>query len=119
MFLLLALVLLVFLPSPWNLVGALASGAVFAAEVGYWHRRTRERKVQTGVEDLVGSIGDVTEPLAPTGQIRVLGELWSARASSELPRGTPVRVLAVQGLTLEVEAAKPHLGSNGRSSGGE
>jgi membrane-bound serine protease (ClpP class) len=105
MFLLVALVLLLFLPSPWNLVGALASGVLFGLEVAYWQRWMRRRKVQTGVEDLVGSIGEVTEPLAPTGQIRVLGELWSARAASELPRGTHVRVLSVQGLTLEVEVA--------------
>ena len=65
----------------------------------------------------MGSIGDVTEPLTPTGQVRVLGELWSAHANLELPRGTRVRVLAVQDLTLEVEAAKPRL--NGRSPGDE
>jgi membrane-bound serine protease (ClpP class) len=63
----------------------------------------RRQKVQTGVENLIGSTGEVSEPLAPVGQIRVLGELWEARASSELPRGTRVRVVAVDGLTLEVE----------------
>jgi membrane-bound serine protease (ClpP class) len=110
MFFLLALVLLVFLPSPWNLIGGLVSGVLFAGEVAYWRRRMQGRKVQTGLENLVGSVGDVTEPLAPTGQVRVLGELWSARASSELPRGTRVRVLSVQGLTLEVEAAEPLAG---------
>jgi membrane-bound serine protease (ClpP class) len=103
MFLLLALVLLVFLPSPWRLVGFLVALVLFAFEVAYWQRRVRGRKVQTGVENLVGSVGEVTEPLTPTGQIRVLGELWQARAPSELPRGTPVRVVKVEGLTLGVE----------------
>jgi membrane protein implicated in regulation of membrane protease activity len=42
----------------------------------------------------------------PLGQIRVLGELWQARSSSELPRGTPVRVVALNGLIVEVEAAE-------------
>jgi membrane-bound serine protease (ClpP class) len=113
MFFLLALVLLVFLPSPWNLIGALVSGVLFAGEVGYWQRRIRQRKVQTGVENLVGSVGEVVEPLTPSGQIRVLGELWQARAPAELPRGTPVRVTKVEGLMLEVEAA------GGESTNGE
>jgi membrane-bound serine protease (ClpP class) len=103
-FVILAVVLLLFLPWPWNLVASLAAVALFAAEVGYWNRRMRDRRVQTGVENLVGSVGEVVEPLMPDGQIRVLGELWEAHAQAELPRGTPVRVLRVEGLTLEVEA---------------
>jgi membrane-bound serine protease (ClpP class) len=103
MFLLLALVLLLFVPWPWNLVTALLSCFAFVGEVAFWQRRIRGRKVQTGVENLVGSVGEVTEPLTPLGQIRVLGELWQARAPSELPRGTPVRVVKVEGLTLAVE----------------
>jgi membrane protein implicated in regulation of membrane protease activity len=106
MILVLALLSLVFLPSPWNFVGALAGGAVFAFEVAYWQRRMRRRKVQTGLENLVGSTGEATERLAPSGQIRVLGELWQARSSSELPPGSRVRVVAVHGLTLEVETTE-------------
>jgi membrane-bound serine protease (ClpP class) len=106
MFFLLALLLLIFLPSPWNVIALVASGFVGILEVGYWHRRMRDRKVQTGAENLVGATGEVTEPLMPLGQIRVLGELWQARSSSELPRGTPVRVVALDGLIVEVEAAE-------------
>ena len=95
MFLSLALLLLIVLPSPWNVCGAVVSGALFIFEVVYWQRRMRREKVQTGVENLVGATGEVTEPLAPSGQIRVLGELWEARSSSELPRGSRVRVVAV------------------------
>ena len=64
----------------------------------------RREKVQTGVENLVGATGEVTERLAPSGQVRVLGELWQAHSSSEVPRGAHVRVVAVEGLALEVEA---------------
>jgi membrane-bound serine protease (ClpP class) len=106
MFLLLALLSLIILPSPWGLVVALASGAAGIIEVVHLHRRMRGRKVQTGAENLVGATGEVTEPLMPLGQIRVLGELWQARSSSELPRGTTVRVVALSGLTVEVEAAQ-------------
>jgi membrane-bound serine protease (ClpP class) len=102
-FLLLALLLLIFLPWPWNLVGALVSGGLGVAEVVYWQRRMRAHKVQTGVENLVGAVGEVAEPLAPAGQIRVHGELWEARSNRTLPSGTAVRVVAVHGLVLDVE----------------
>ena len=104
MFLLLALLLLIVVPWPWNVVGAVAAGALGIVEVGYWQRRMRGEKVQTGVENLVGATGEATERLAPSGHVRVLGELWEANASSEVPRGSRVRVLAVNDLTLEVEA---------------
>jgi membrane-bound serine protease (ClpP class) len=103
MFLLLAVVLLIFVPWPWNLVAALLSCFAFVGEVAFWQHRIRGHKVRTGVENLVGSVGEVTEPLTPIGQIRVLGELWQARAPEELPRGTAVRVVKVQGLRLDVE----------------
>jgi membrane protein implicated in regulation of membrane protease activity len=105
MFLLLALLLLIFVPWPWSLAAAIASLVVFVFEVAYWQRRMRHRKVQTGVEALVGATGEVTAPLAPVGQIRVKGELWEARASTSIERGAQVRVVAVHGLTLEVTPA--------------
>jgi membrane protein implicated in regulation of membrane protease activity len=104
MFFLLALLLVIFLPWPWNAIGGLASGTLGVFEVAYWQRRMRGVKVQTGVERLVGATGEVSERLAPTGHIRVLGELWEARSSSELPPGARVRVVAVDGLILDVEA---------------
>lgn len=113
MFLLLALLLFIFLPSPWNAIGGLASGALGVLEVVYWQRRMRRKKVQTGVENLVGATGEVTEWLAPRGHIRVLGELWQARSSSELPAGSRVRVVAVDGLTLDVEALEAVAASSG------
>jgi membrane-bound serine protease (ClpP class) len=107
MLLLLALLLLIFLPSPWNVIGGLATVSFGVFEVVYWQRRMRREKVQTGVENLVGATGEVTERLDPSGKIRVLGELWQAHSSSELPPGSRVRVVAVRGLTLEVETADP------------
>jgi membrane-bound serine protease (ClpP class) len=103
MFFLLALVLLLFLPEPWNVVAGLVSLGLFVGEVFYWQRRMRAHKVQTGIENLVGATGEVTTPLAPQGQVRVHGELWAARSRTELGVGTPVRVVEVNGLRLHVE----------------
>jgi membrane-bound serine protease (ClpP class) len=103
MFVALALVLFLVLPDPWDVIGGLVSLACGVVEITYWQRRMRRAKVETGVENLIGSIGEVTAALAPVGQIRVLGELWQARASSDVPPGTSVRVVAVNGLILDVE----------------
>ena len=103
MFLLLALLLFIILPSPWDLIFGFASLVLGIFEVAYWQRRMKRQKVETGAERLVGATGEVSERLAPSGSIRVLGELWEAHSSSELPPGARVRVIAVRGLTLEVE----------------
>jgi membrane protein implicated in regulation of membrane protease activity len=115
MFLVLALLLLIFVPSPWNVGAAIASLVLFVVEVAYWQRRMRGRKVQTGVENLVGATGKVTTPLAPVGQIRVHGELWEARSPTPLDPGARVRVVAVDGLTLEVS---PLNGASSAAVGG-
>jgi len=107
MFVALALVLFLILPDPWNVVGGVVSLACGVVEVTYWQRRMKRVKVVTGVENLIGATGEVTAPLAPVGQIRVLGELWEARSRSELPERTIVRVVAMDALTLDVEPIDP------------
>jgi membrane-bound serine protease (ClpP class) len=54
------------------------------------------------------TIGEVRRSLAPIGTVYAAGEEWSARAASgqAVPRGTQVRVLAQEGLTLVVEPAQ-------------
>ena len=107
MFVALALVLFLVLPDPWDVIGGLVSLACGVVEITYWQRRMRRVKVETGVENLIGSVGEVTAALAPVGQIRVLGELWQARARFDVPRGTSVRVVAVNELMLDVEPVEP------------
>ncbi len=54
---------------------------------------------------VVGQIGEVRTAIQPVGTVYVGGELWSARAESEIPAGARVRVRSKQGLMLFVEAA--------------
>ena len=71
----------------------------------FWQRRMRGEKVQTGVEDLVGATGEVqsgSPPRATSASWVSSGRL--ARAPSFLA-GARVRVVAVHGLMLEVEAS--------------
>jgi membrane-bound serine protease (ClpP class) len=52
-----------------------------------------------------GTVGEVRKPLTPIGSVYAGGEEWTARTPDEqsLDRGTPVRVLRREGLTLLVE----------------
>jgi membrane-bound serine protease (ClpP class) len=52
-----------------------------------------------------GMSGQVRSPLDPLGSVIAGGEEWSARTvdGRKLERGTPVRVIKVEGLTLTVE----------------
>jgi membrane-bound serine protease (ClpP class) len=59
--------------------------------------------VVTGVEELVGRVGEMVED-APdgSGMAFVHSELWKVRAATALAKGQKVRVTAVRDLLLDV-----------------
>ncbi|MFQ3787985.1 NfeD family protein [Halomonas sp. A29] len=63
----------------------------------------RRRPARTGHEHMIGSLGVVAENFQGEGHVRLKGERWNARSGAALRRGQKVRVVAVDGLTLEVE----------------
>ncbi len=72
--------------------------------------RSRRKAIITGQEGLIGSAGEVVEWTDRGGRVRVLGELWLARADVTLQPGDPVKVRSREGLLLTVErkAGAPH-----------
>ncbi len=64
--------------------------------------RSRRNAVITGKEGLIGSLGEVVEWTGHGGRVRVLGELWLARASEPLQPGDPIEVRSREGLLLTV-----------------
>ena len=64
----------------------------------------RQRSV-TGADGMIGAGGRVRDPVGPDepGSVDVHGEIWRALSSSRVAAGQPVRVNAVNGLTLIVE----------------
>jgi membrane-bound serine protease (ClpP class) len=64
--------------------------------------RSRRHAVITGKEGLIGSAGEVVEWNGHDGRVRVLGELWLARASEALQPGDPIDVRSREGLLLTV-----------------
>ena len=55
---------------------------------------------------MIGGEAEVITPLAPTGQVKVDGVIWQARAEDGAQVGETVRIRAIDGLTLEVEPAQ-------------
>ncbi len=79
----------------------------FAALAVFEIVMARHRPVTTGMSGLENEIGIVREELAPVGTVFVHGERWRAvmEDGDVLPVGTPVRIVAVQDLTLIVQYA--------------
>jgi membrane-bound ClpP family serine protease len=68
----------------------------------------RDQPVQTGTEELVGSIAEARGTLDPDGQVWARGAVWGARlatGSEPVRLGDRVRIDAVEGLTLIVSPA--------------
>jgi len=103
MFLLLALVLLIVLPSPWNVVALAVCLLLGVAELLFWQRRVRGLRVQAGAETLIGERARVVAACRPVGQVAVAGEQWEARCAGGVDAGETVTVVGREGLVLLVE----------------
>jgi membrane-bound serine protease (ClpP class) len=89
----------------WQLIGGVALAAasmllLMMAMVA----RSRQRPVTTGPEQMIGSQARVIEWHGGEGRVRVHGELWHARGPAALQPDQKVRIVRIDGLTLEVEA---------------
>jgi membrane-bound serine protease (ClpP class) len=101
--LVLALVGLFVLPDPWGLVAVAVAAVTEVGELYLWIRFLRRYRVTTGAEGLVGERAEVIEDCAPEGRVRARGEIWTATSPVPLEKGARVRVVAVEGLKLQVE----------------
>jgi membrane protein implicated in regulation of membrane protease activity len=102
-FLFVALVLLLALPDPWNIIGFAAGLVAFVGELAFWRRRVRPLKVRAGAETLIGQTGRVVVACRPEGQIEVAGERWQARCQAGADVGQRVKVVARERLLLVVD----------------
>ena len=107
--LVLALIAALFLlPAPWSYVAVIAAGVVEVVEVGVFIWYSKRRRATTGAEALPGLRGTVVERCRPTGQIRVVGELWRATCEAGADPGDTVVVESLGAdLTLIVRRESP------------
>ncbi len=67
--------------------------------------RTRFSTPTIGRDWMIGEMGEAVDEVAPEGRVKVHDALWRARTNRATPieLGAPVRVVAIEGLILEVE----------------
>jgi membrane-bound serine protease (ClpP class) len=61
------------------------------------------QKVVTGDQGMIGLVGVADSDVHRSGRIKVRGEYWEARSDSPVKAGRPVRVVAINNLTVTVE----------------
>lgn len=81
----------------------LVTAFFFLFLVGMGLRAQKVRPV-SGLEGMVGDIGESLNALNPTGTVLVHGEIWQARSVSRpIEKGEKVRVVSMDGLSVAVE----------------
>ena len=70
------------------------------------------KTIATNAYSLIGKVGIVTteiNTLNSTGQVKVNGEIWSAKANEDIKQGTEVEILKIDGVKLIVKPKTPIL----------
>jgi membrane protein implicated in regulation of membrane protease activity len=105
--------------------GALSVGGMLATRPALKRLASTAAGLRTGVDAMRGRKGVVIKPISEleSGQVRVEGEIWTARSYYEgepLAEGTRVEVVEVRGVTaLVVPAPSPYeIPEQGASTGG-
>lgn len=93
-----------FVEIPWGTIILLAlltaAFFVFAIAKGL---QAQQRQPATGLEGMVGDVGEARTTLEPRGRVFVNGELWEAESlDGELAAGTEVNIVGHSGMRLHV-----------------
>ncbi|MBP8959310.1 MAG: nodulation protein NfeD [Bacteroidales bacterium] len=84
------------------LVIVIFTTAFFLFAIGFGIK-AQTRKPTTGIEGIIGEIGETICDLNPEGQVRIHGELWNAESPDGfVSKGTKVKVIRVSNLKLIV-----------------
>jgi membrane-bound serine protease (ClpP class) len=58
------------------------------------------------IDRVIGASGEAKTAIYNEGSVYVVGENWSAHSQVPIPAGTRVKVIAREGITVEVEPLK-------------
>lgn len=87
-----------------GLIGGFAvAGALVALLISTYFSRSRKRPVVTGAEQLLREPAVAMADFERTGPVRVRGEIWNAMVGEAVKTGDRLRIVRVDGLTLQVE----------------
>jgi membrane-bound serine protease (ClpP class) len=84
-------------------IGIALISALFLGWVTSYLLKLRNRGVVYGNESLVGAVGTALEDFDDDGRIWLEGEAWAARTRMPVTKDDDVRVVAVDGLVVDVE----------------
>jgi membrane protein implicated in regulation of membrane protease activity len=88
----------------WGLAILMAALAIYSGVMYRVGRQTFFIRPKVAADNIIGSEGRVTKPLAPEGYVKVRGVLWKAICNeSELGVGDEVEVIGIEGLRLIVK----------------
>ena len=86
----------------WALIVLMALLGAYSY-ITYWlAKRAMDKVPLISLETLISAKGRTTTRLKPRGYVRLGGELWRARAESDIGAGEEVTVVGVEGMTLLV-----------------
>lgn len=88
---------------PYALIGGFAAAsAAFLLLVMGVLLKARRRPVVSGREELVGATGRVLSDFEGEGWAHLHGETWRVRSARPMKKGEQVKVVGIEGLTLDV-----------------
>lgn len=89
----------------WSAIGMMAAiNALILMMVIRMAMKSRKMPIQHGLKLLIGAEGRSLGTIALQGQAFIRGEIWSVYARQVIRSDTAIRVVAAEGLKLEVEA---------------
>jgi membrane-bound serine protease (ClpP class) len=90
----------------WQLIAGMGfAGSLLLLGIVSFAVRSRKRPVVSGREGLLREAAEAVEAFERQGLVRVHGELWNAVTQTPVRAGQRLRIVRVDGLTLQVEPA--------------
>lgn len=100
----------------WELIATMAAfAAILVAIAVTLVIRAHRRQVSTGNEGMVGRVAQARGAINQRGKVFVHGELWDAESAVPVSPGEEVRVIAVEGMRLQVEPLRSKESNPGRT----
>ncbi|HBA40576.1 MAG TPA: hypothetical protein DCZ05_12805 [Deltaproteobacteria bacterium] len=95
--------LVLFLILPFDQAMAIYSVILFISVILYWLIwKAMRRPVTTGVEGMIGAVGQVIQNGAGSHKVFVKGEIWDAVSVEQLSVGDPVEITGLKRMQLTV-----------------
>lgn len=77
---------------------------VITVAIAIFFLRARRKTLLHGAETLIGLEGTTLNTIEDTGQALINGEIWQVRSAKSIQAQQRIKVIAVEGITLLVEA---------------